>query len=52
MYVRPRPAVSQGDFDGHKARLGDQSLKEGEHIGPLTIVATPGQPIAEDDSKS
>ena len=29
-------------FDGHKPCLVDQSLKEGDHIGPLTIVATPG----------
>jgi glyoxylase-like metal-dependent hydrolase (beta-lactamase superfamily II) len=29
-------------FDGHKPCLVDQSLKEGDHVGPLTIVATPG----------
>jgi glyoxylase-like metal-dependent hydrolase (beta-lactamase superfamily II) len=29
-------------FDGHKPCLVDQSLKEGDHIGPLTIVASPG----------
>lgn len=29
-------------FDGHKPCLVDQALKEGDHIGPLTIVATPG----------
>ena len=29
-------------IDGHKPCLVDQSLKEGDHIGPLTIVATPG----------
>ena len=29
-------------FDGHKPCLVDQSLKEAEHVGPLTIVSTPG----------
>ena len=29
-------------FDGHKPCLVDQSLKEADHIGPLTIVSTPG----------
>ena len=29
-------------FDGHKPCLVDQSLKEGDHIGQLTIVVTPG----------
>jgi len=28
--------------DGHKPCLVDQTLKEADHIGPLTIVATPG----------
>lgn len=28
--------------DGHKPCLVDQSLKEAERVGPLTIVATPG----------
>ena len=29
-------------FDGHKPCLVDQALKEGDHVGPLTIVASPG----------
>jgi glyoxylase-like metal-dependent hydrolase (beta-lactamase superfamily II) len=28
--------------DGHKACTVDEALKEADHIGPLTIVATPG----------
>lgn len=28
--------------DGHKPCLVDQSLKEADHVGPLTIVSTPG----------
>ena len=29
-------------FDGHKPCLVDQSLKEADRVGPLTIVSTPG----------
>jgi glyoxylase-like metal-dependent hydrolase (beta-lactamase superfamily II) len=29
-------------FDGHKPCLVDRALKEADHVGPLTIVATPG----------
>lgn len=29
-------------FDNHKLCRVDQSLKEGDHIGPLTVVSTPG----------
>jgi glyoxylase-like metal-dependent hydrolase (beta-lactamase superfamily II) len=29
-------------FDGYEPCLVDQSLKEAGHVGPLTIVATPG----------
>jgi glyoxylase-like metal-dependent hydrolase (beta-lactamase superfamily II) len=28
--------------DGHAPCLVDQALKEGDHVGPLTILATPG----------
>jgi glyoxylase-like metal-dependent hydrolase (beta-lactamase superfamily II) len=29
-------------YDGHKPCIVDQSLKEADHVGPLTIVSTPG----------
>ena len=29
-------------FDGHVPCRVDQSLKDGDHVGPLTIVSTPG----------
>jgi glyoxylase-like metal-dependent hydrolase (beta-lactamase superfamily II) len=29
-------------FDDHEPCPVDQSLKEGDHVGPLTIIATPG----------